>query len=175
MKDKIKIDVGVGDVVDPLIQELSLESYRGKPIFESAISLQVYPAEFIFSEKLETALSKGAANSRMKDYHDLILLIRKEGMINLDKLKDSITRTLSNRRTTFRPIQFDETALKDIQRLWAAHLHDLGDNAKSFDLPKDIAAVIEEINKYVLVIDETSKVEKTSRSDHSRYERKTID
>jgi hypothetical protein len=41
-------------------------------MFEGEISLVVYPPETIFAEKLETVLSKGAANSRMKDYHDLL-------------------------------------------------------------------------------------------------------
>ncbi len=81
MKDKIQIDVGVGDVVDPLTLEISLVKYRGKPFYENVISLLVYPVETIFSEKLETILSKGAGNSRMKDYHDLILLIRRDGIL----------------------------------------------------------------------------------------------
>lgn len=152
MKDKVQVDIGIGDIVEPLTRELSLVQYKGKPFFESAVSLLVYPVETIFSEKLETILSKGANNSRMKDYHDLILLIRHEGMLNLSKLKKAVTSTFSNRRTSFRPIAFDESALKGIQRLWTAHLHGLGDNAKDFDLPTEIAAVIEEVNKYVAAV-----------------------
>jgi hypothetical protein len=162
MRDKVQVDVGIGDVVEPLTREIPLVQYRGSPFFESSVSLLVYPVETIFSEKLETILSKGVGNSRMKDYHDLILLIRNEGMLNLDKLRQAVTKTFSNRGTVLRPINFDGTSLKAIQRLWTAHLHGLGDNVKDFDLPKDIEAVIEEVNKYVAVLDKASKVEKIS-------------
>ncbi|MBA3603718.1 MAG: nucleotidyl transferase AbiEii/AbiGii toxin family protein [Parachlamydiaceae bacterium] len=70
MKDKIHVDVGIGDAVEPLHRELKLFQYRGKPFFEESISLLVYPIETIFAEKLETVLSKGSRNSRMKDFHD---------------------------------------------------------------------------------------------------------
>jgi predicted nucleotidyltransferase component of viral defense system len=70
MKDKIRIDVGMGDVVEPQHREIKLFQYRGKPFFEDSVSLLVYPVETIFSEKLETVLSKGSKNSRIKDYHD---------------------------------------------------------------------------------------------------------
>lgn len=149
MKDKIHVDVGVGDAVEPLTREIPFVQYRGNPFFESAVSLLAYPIETIFSEKLETILSKGANNSRMKDYHDLILLIRKEGMLNLEQLKEAVAKTFSNRGTILRSVQFDGASLKNIQRLWAAHLYGLGDNAQDFDLPKEISAVIEEVNKYV--------------------------
>lgn len=150
IKDKIQVDIGVGDIVEPLTRKIPFIQYRGKPFFESAVSLLAYPMETIFSEKLETILSKGANNSRMKDYHDLILLIRNEGMLNLDQLKEAITRTFFNRGTILRPIEFNEISLKAIQKLWMAHLHGLGSNAKDFDLPKDITSVIEIVNKYVV-------------------------
>lgn len=151
-RDTIQVDIGVGDIVEPLIREIPLVQYRGKPFFENAISLLVYPVEFIFSEKLETILSKGAGNSRMKDYHDLLLLIRNEGMLDLAKLREAVANTFSHRGTTLRSIEFDEPSLKAIQKLWTGHLKNLGDNARSFDLPQDISALIEEINKYIALM-----------------------
>lgn len=158
MRDKIQIDIGVGDVVEPLTRELPLVQYRGKPFFENAVSLLVYPTETIFSEKLETILSKGSGNSRMKDYHDLILLIRNQSMLSLEKLQETITHTFSNRGTVFQSIEFDTQALEPLQRLWTAHLQGLGKKAESLDLPKDMTTVIEEINQYIAVINKTSKV-----------------
>jgi hypothetical protein len=108
----------------------------------------VYPVETIFSEKLEAILSKG--NSRMKDYHDLILLIRSEGLIDGDKLKEAVTNTFSHRGTALIPIQFEDTAL--IQRFWVAHLRDIADYAEELNLPKDITLVIDELNRYVASI-----------------------
>lgn len=70
MKDKIQVDVGIGDEVMPKNLKIKLFQYKGKPFFENAISLPVYPIETFFAEKLETVISIGAGNSRMKDYHD---------------------------------------------------------------------------------------------------------
>lgn len=158
MKDKIQVDIGIGDIVKPLIHEIQLVRYRGKSFFENAISLLVYPIETIFSEKLETILSKGVSNSRMKDYHDLILLIRNKETLNLDKLEGAIERTFSHRGTLFRQIEFEEGSLKAIQKLWTSHLYGLGNNAQDLNLPKDISTVIEEINSYATAINRTLQI-----------------
>lgn len=149
MKDKIQIDIGIGDIVNPLSQEISLIKYKGEPFFENSVSLLVYPVETIFSEKLETIISKGTSNSRMKDYHDLFLLIREKRILSSEKLRATIAKTFSRRGTIFRDINFDDSSLKVLQSYWAAHLRGLGDNAKDFDLPKEISVVINGINKFV--------------------------
>ncbi len=143
-----------------MIREIPLAQCEGKPLFESAISLLVYPPETVFSEKLETILSKGVGNTRLKDYHDLILLLRNKRILNLEKLKTDIVNTFAHRNTIPRLIKFDETSLKRIQQLWTAHLHGLGDTVKEFNLPGDIVSVIEEINKYIASIMEILKVNK---------------
>ncbi len=147
MKDKIHIDVGVGDVVEPRTLEIKLFQYRGKPFFEDAVSLLVYPIETIFAEKLETVLSKGSKNSRMKDYHDLLLLVRNKELIRSIKLKEALIKTFENRSTALGTIHFDSAGLKSLQQLWTAHLHGLGDTAKDLTLPKNIEEVIDEINQ----------------------------
>jgi hypothetical protein len=146
MKDKILIDMGIGDVVIPEDRFISTVTYRGKPLFEGEISLMVYPVETIFSEKLETIISKGSKNSRMKDYHDLLLLCREKGLINKNRLKNSIDETFSRRETPFNQIAFDSNGINTLQKLWAAHRMNLGDIASEFSLPIEISEVISEIN-----------------------------
>lgn len=149
MKDKIQVDVGVGDVVEPQMHKIPLTHYRGRPFFEDEISLLVYPIETILAEKLETIISKGKGNSRMKDYHDLVLMIRNKQLLDRDKLRESVAKTFSNRKTRLGSIEFDEAALNAIQRLWAGHLKGLGDMAQELELPKHISEVIQEINTYL--------------------------
>jgi predicted nucleotidyltransferase component of viral defense system len=149
MRDKIQIDIGIGDIVTPTNRDLHLFTYKGKPMFEEEISLLVYPLETIFAEKLETVLSKGAINSRMKDYHDLLLLVRNPSLIQLKSLEDAIQSTFKNRGTIFELINFDE-GLKLLQKLWTAHLQDLGNKNKDLELPKDIQEAIKEINSYLV-------------------------
>ena len=148
MKDKIHVDVGIGDIVEPQNREIKLFEYRGKPFFEESISLLVYPIETIFAEKLETVLSKGSRNSRMKDFHDLLLLLRDKSLQSSTNLHENVKKTFDNRGTVLKPIQFDESGHKALQQLWTAHLHGLGDMAKQLSLPQNIEIVINEINVF---------------------------
>jgi predicted nucleotidyltransferase component of viral defense system len=149
MRDKIQIDVGVGDIVEPKNLKIKLFQYRGKPFFEDSISLLVYPIETIFAEKLETVISKGAGNSRMKDYHDLFLLIRDQELSGSKKLKEATLKTFANRETTLQVLQFDEADFKTLQPLWTAHLHALGSAAQDLNLPTEIQVIVSEINNTI--------------------------
>ncbi len=146
MKDKIHVDIGIGDIVEPQNREIKLFEYRGKPFFEESISLLVYPIETIFAEKLETVLSKGSRNSRMKDFHDLLLLLRDKSLQTAKKLHENVQKTFKNRGTILKPIQFDEAGYKALQRLWTAHLQGLGDIAEDLDLPENMLEIIDNIN-----------------------------
>lgn len=150
MNDKIQIDVGVGDVVKPEERGFHLFEYKGKPLFESEISLLSYPPETIFAEKLETIISKGSGNSRMKDYHDVILLSRSTGLIQKNNLDIAIRDTFQNRGTALELISFNKEEVKELQRLWTAHLKILGTNNTDLDLPDEMQAVITEINYYLV-------------------------
>lgn len=147
MKDRIHIDIGTGDVVSPIACNLYLIQYHDTPLFESHISLLIYPPETIFAEKLETVISKGSINSRMKDYHDLLLLTRDPCLINFNKLHEAIKQTFHHRDTLFELIDFSEQDLKSLNKLWTAHLKNLGNMSKVMNLPVNIHDVIKEIKE----------------------------
>ena len=151
LKDKIHIDLGVGDVVEPELLTLNLLQYRDKPIFEEDIKLMVYPVETIFAEKLETAVSRGSINSRMKDYHDLFVLTQYPQLIDPEKLKSAISVTFKHRETELIiPIIFDESGIAQLQSLWVRHLRGLGDVVDTLSLPEKISDVIQSINKFLI-------------------------
>lgn len=151
MKDRIQLDIGVGDIVESKKESLELYQYKGKPIFEGAVSLQVYPIETIFAEKIDSIVSRADTNSRMKDYHDLILLCREKNIFNFSKLKREITQTFKNRKTVKKfPINFSEDAITKLQRLWTKHRNRLQVNAVSLNLPDHIKDAINEINDWLL-------------------------
>jgi predicted nucleotidyltransferase component of viral defense system len=75
-RTKIFIDVGVGDAVKPTEITMHLLHTDKSPLFEKDIELWAYPVESIFAEKMQTAVARSQENSRMKDYHDLICLVR---------------------------------------------------------------------------------------------------
>lgn len=154
MHDNIQIDVGIGDAVKPVENLFTSFQYKGTPIFSGEISLYVYPPESIFSEKLESIISRGIANSRMKDYHDLILMVRELGLLNLKKLSDAIHATFKNRNTIIKlPIQFDQKTIATLQEYWLNHLRGLSESARQLNFPVQISDVIFEINNFVLKID----------------------
>ena len=151
MKDRIQLDVGVGDSVEPKQESLELYQYRGKPIFEGTISLQVYPIETIFAEKIDSIVSLADTNSRMKDYHDLFLLCLEKNIFNFPSLKKEIDRTFKNRKTTKAfLINFSDRAITKLQRLWTGHRGRLQINADSLGLPVHIKDAINEINGWLL-------------------------
>ena len=71
--ESLKIDICSGDDVD-------IKFVTSKDLFllpeVKEISLSVYPAEFIFAEKLETADLFYTGNTRLKDFIDLWNLIK---------------------------------------------------------------------------------------------------
>lgn len=150
MKDRIQVDIGVGDIVEPNVESLELYQYKGKPIFEGSVSLRSYPVETIFAEKLETIVSKGAANSRMKDYHDLLLLCREKDLLNLSKLKDDILKTFENRNTKLEPpLNFSEEDFTLMEQLWSGHRRGLVQIATKLNIPEKIKDLILEVNSWI--------------------------
>lgn len=156
MKDKIQVDIGVGDIVEPIEKTFIPFEYKGKPIFAGEISLYVYPPEAIFAEKYETIISKGVINSRMKDYHDLLIMIREEDFLNTEKLASTINATFNRRGTPIMFfIQFDESGLQLLQKFWTNHLSGLGIFKEVLSLPEAINDVIHEINNWMAQIENT--------------------
>ena len=148
MKTKFHIDVVAGDVVTPKNHSIRLLSYKGKPMFEGEILLLVYSAEAIFSEKMVAILTKGPEITRMKDYHDVLLLLREEGLINSVQLKEVITSTFKNFATNFQAIEFEDDGIFVLQGYWNNHLSNLK-AAEDLDLPQEFSSVIMEINTYI--------------------------
>ncbi|GJM07363.1 MAG: hypothetical protein DHS20C10_10970 [marine bacterium B5-7] len=154
IKDNIQLDIGVGDIVVPEEKILTLYKYQGKPIFENAISLQVYSIEMIFSEKLETIISRGTVNSRMKDFHDILLLSREETLIDKNKLRGAIEAVFSHRKTQYHcPISYSPQIYPVFQAYWEAHLRGLGEMAKELELPLNFSAMLDEINQCLMTIE----------------------
>lgn len=90
-----QIDVGYGDAVTPAPEEAVC------PVLLDdlpAPRLRVYPRATVMAEKLEAIISLGMANSRMKDYFDLLALIQ-EGEVTRDQVLAAIAATFKRRDT----------------------------------------------------------------------------
>lgn len=120
MKTPLKVDISTGDAITP--KEVQ---YQFKLLFEDrAISVCAYNLETLLSEKLETVISRGTANTRLRDFYDLyILQITNAEPIDYDMLKRALTRTAEKRNSTHL-IKAGEFILSEIrenesmQNLW---------------------------------------------------------
>ena len=118
----MQFDVGIGDAVTPRARREAFPVLLGMDIPK----ILVYPRETVVAEKFETIVKRGMANSRMKDYYDLLVLRDDEGL-DRDMAVKALMRTFA-RRSTKVPIEvpeglsdgFAEDFSKQIQ--WASFL-----------------------------------------------------
>ena len=89
----LKIDISTGDVITP--REISF-SYQ--LMFENrTIPLLAYPPETVLAEKLETILSRGEANTRLRDFYDVYILQRENFAVTPDALRHALLATCRKR------------------------------------------------------------------------------
>jgi hypothetical protein len=146
-KNKVFIDIGVGDAVKPTESTMKLLGTDKAPLFEKEIDLWAYPVESIFAEKLETAIARADQNSRMKAYHDLLFLIRSD-VVNKKLVKKAIQDTFTNRGTNIQKLSIPKDQISTIQNYWSIYLKAL-DTETQKKLDVTIQSVINEINNYL--------------------------
>jgi len=94
-RTKVQIDIGFGDAVTPAPVQSSYPVILKD--FPTPV-LRTYPIYTVIAEKLHAIVLLGMANSRMKDYLDLMVLLENE-QINSQLLMEAVTATF-NRRST---------------------------------------------------------------------------
>ena len=104
---KVTIDIGFGDIVEPIEYRITLTNYSKGDLFEDGVELACYPKEFIFAEKLETIMHRGSFNSRMKDFHDIYSMITSTVLLRLRKSYRIVFKHRRNR------IAFAKFLMKD--------------------------------------------------------------
>ena len=95
VQTRIQLDVGFGDDVTPEPQLIELPRMLDDEVLRE---LRAYTPETVVAEKFEAIVKLGLANSRMKDYLDLDLLLS-EGEINDHLLALALKRTFTRRKT----------------------------------------------------------------------------
>lgn len=125
-KVRLQVDIGFGDAITPDAAVVEFPPLLDFP----APRLRAYPRETVVAEKLEAMVQLGLANSRMKDFYDLVVLSR---MFEFDGdlLVRAIRATFERRRTplpaglpaALTP-EFTEDAMKRTQ--WSAFVRKSG-------------------------------------------------
>lgn len=97
VKQRIQIDVGFGDIVIPVAQELEY------PILLDEMQIpviQAYSTETVIAEKFQAMIELSVANSRMKDFYDVYNLLTDNKFDN-ETLEEAIKATFVNRGTSY--------------------------------------------------------------------------
>ena len=135
---RLQVDVGFGDAVTPAAQLVEFPALLDFP----APKLRAYPRETVVAEKLDAMVQLGMANSRMKDFFDVVLLSR---MFDFDgSLLARAIRATFDRRGTLLPTrlpvaltpEFANDATKRTQ--WSAFLRK---SSASIE-PSDLASIV---------------------------------
>jgi predicted nucleotidyltransferase component of viral defense system len=114
----IQIDIGFADVITPAHERLDYPTILDFP----APHLYGYPPETVIAEKFQAMTVLGIANSRMKDFYDIWMLITNfefDGMV----IQTAIERTFQNRSTKLpdeRHIVFSEEFADNKRDQWNA-------------------------------------------------------
>ena len=133
MHTPLKIDFSTDDVITP--GEIL---YVFKLIFEDrTISLLAYNLETVLAEKLETILSRGTLNTRMRDFYDIYVLgISQQDNIDADTLGRALINT-AEKRGSLPVIDHVGTTIDEIEN--SSALQSLWENYRtSFDYAADI-------------------------------------
>lgn len=113
-KVKLKLDVSTGDPFEP--EWVSIEPLLGGTSF----SLRAYRMESVLAEKIETIVSRGDANSRMRDFADVLLISAGQDFAAAPLL-EALEATADYRETELVPIgealtQFESAHQVDWER-----------------------------------------------------------
>lgn len=137
---RFRIDVNFGDPVTPAPQMINLPALRpdGAPI-----RILGYPIETVLAEKITTAITLGAANTRVHDYADIYTLIGTHDLQHAT-VRDALVATGEFRGTSLQPLS---AAIDDLAELrhatYAAYRTSLA--ADGEHLPKAFSTIIDTV------------------------------
>lgn len=118
LRQPIKIDVSTDDVITPKAIE-----YEYKLMFEErTILLNTYNIETLLAEKAQTIISRGLANTRMRDFYDLYEITGKKDF-SWSIASDAFKATCRKRKTEFSNERIEDelkniTGSQELETLW---------------------------------------------------------
>ena len=144
VRQRIQIDVGFGDIVIPVVQELEY------PILLDEMQvpiIQAYSKETVIAEKFQAMIELSVANSRMKDFYDVYMLLTDSEFDN-NILEDAIKATFANRETSYAEnhalFSVDFATNTQRKRSWTAFLNKINRD-KELEFEKVMLLISEEL------------------------------
>ena len=95
MRTSLKVDISTGDIITP--REIS---HQHKLMFEErSIFVLAYNMETLLAEKLETVISRGVSNTRLRDFYDLCILANDFQAVDYAVFKTAVEATSQKRES----------------------------------------------------------------------------
>jgi len=114
---RLHVDVNVGDPIWPEPQHVSLPR-----LLDGVLLVRGYPLEMVLAEKVATAIARGTANTRWRDFVDLYVLAMRH-LVNGATLHASLNRVAQYRKLALAPLASVLAGYPEIaQTRWAAWL-----------------------------------------------------
>ncbi|HEX5597960.1 MAG TPA: nucleotidyl transferase AbiEii/AbiGii toxin family protein [Micromonosporaceae bacterium] len=134
------VDVNVGDPIWPAPQQIKLPR-----LLDGEIVLTGYPLPMVYAEKVVTAVQRGTANTRWRDFADVYLLAGQHD-VNGDELGAAVRLVAEYRGVSLAPLsQILDGFPALAQRRWAAWRRK---NQLDDRLPQEFAQVLQRVNSF---------------------------
>jgi predicted nucleotidyltransferase component of viral defense system len=136
---QLRLDVNFGDPAHA--QDIEYPTL----LSDEPFGLLGYPVEAVIAEKVETMISRGDANTRERDYAD-ILALSKIHPVQANTLRDALEQTATHRGTQLMPLsEVLETLPTARQRSWRAFL----DRSGLPDMPDRFEETVARVSSFV--------------------------
>lgn len=136
---QLRLDINFGDPVGA--KEIEYPTL----LSDEPFGLLGYPVETLIAEKVETMVSRGDANTRERDYAD-VLALSKVHPIEAGALRDALEQTATHRGTELMPLSRTiETLPTSRQRDWRAFLERSG----LPDMPESFEEAVARVARFV--------------------------
>jgi len=93
-RQMLKMDITTGDFVTPMEIEYSFKLM----LADRTISIMAYNLETVLAEKFETVITRGVANTRMRDFYDIYILTTTQ-VIDDAIFRKALKKTVEKRNT----------------------------------------------------------------------------
>jgi predicted nucleotidyltransferase component of viral defense system len=136
---RLHVDVNVGDPIWPEPQNITLPR-----LLDGALIVRGYPLEMVLAEKIVTAIARGTASTRWRDFVDIYTLV-KQYPIDGQTLQQSMIRVSRHRDVTLSPLKVILEGYEEIaQARWLAWLRK---QRLDTAIPNDFATVLHAVER----------------------------
>jgi Nucleotidyl transferase AbiEii toxin, Type IV TA system len=137
---RLHVDVNVGDPIWPEPRQVSLPR-----LIEGTLGVRGYPLEMVLAERIVTAIARGTANTRWRDFVDIYALMRRHGTA-AGTLQTSLIRVAQYRRTALASLHSVLAGYAELaQQRWLAWLRK---NRLESTIPADFSSVLDQVRKF---------------------------